>query len=161
MFIFYYACLCERRQALIKIVCCCHGNMHAYQVPLQLASLKSEEVKTWSYLLLFKQYAVVMETMSYTPSFISIGATIKWRSNFKEKCPSLFVVQTIFGCHGNDLICMHTKFNLPLASLRSKAICHYSNNMWLSWKHVVVMEMMWYACVPRFISNHEKWRSNK
>ena len=55
----------------------------------------------------------------------------------------------------------HTKFNLRLAiaSLRSeevilkkKAICCCSNNMWMSWKHVVVMEMMQYACVPNFIS---------
>ena len=47
--------------------------------------------------------------------------------------------------HGNDVIHMRNKFNLPIASLSSeeekKAICR-SKNMWLSWKHVVLMEIM-------------------
>ena len=57
------------------------------------------------------------------------------RSNFKEKCLRLFAVQTIFGCHGNDVMHMGTKFNLQLTSLRSeevifgeKAICCCSHN---------------------------------
>ena len=62
-------------------------------------------MKTQSYLLLCKQYPVVMETMSYTcvPSFISM------------ECLRLFVVQTILGCHGNYgnyVIRMCTKFHL-------------------------------------------------
>ena len=86
-------------------------NTHAHQVSpsciLQLASLRSEEVVikkiVWGF---FKQYSVVMETCNRHGNCIigihnkfpspcvlyTIGKFEKWRSKFKEKCLSLFVV---------------------------------------------------------------------
>ena len=52
--------------------------------------------------------------------------------------------------HGNDVIAMHvyqvSSQCVPLVSLRSEEVAKclriFVNNMWLSWKHGVVMEMI-------------------
>ena len=86
----------NREKYLLPLLKWC--NMHAYQIPsqcaLQLASLRSEEVNAWGHLQLFKQYVVVMQTMSYAfvPSFISMSTTVskfeKWRVPEDISCRS-------------------------------------------------------------------------
>ena len=107
-------------------------NMHAYQVSspcvLPLGSLKSEEIRAWSDLLLFEQYAVIMESMSYTGVPSSISMVLPLTSLRSEEVilkKSAWTIRNNICCQGNNAIRMRTKFNLPLASFRSKAICRF------------------------------------